>query len=238
MPEDPIRDSKESRSAERKRIRSAAASIYADGFASGMEQAASSYQVPDAVPRAGIAMPSKLEVRLDLVDDAVDSYVKMVSRKADSLRAAGVTGQQLEVELTTYARNLADNRGEIIAEMEHAQAKLDGAGRVLDEAGIAHEWRFPHFDLGRPHEECVICEAIRERAPYTQSEAEAEGFPSHPHPGCDHGWVIVPVGEDTLTEQFPPKDWWPRDVGGTPSSVPVKMPPRFKMTKKIKVGAR
>jgi hypothetical protein len=164
-------------------------------------------------------MPEKLEIRLDLVDQAIASYRKMIGAKALKLRESGLSDQQIDVELNDYARSIADSRGEIIAEMEHAQAKLDGAGRVLDEAGVTYEWRFPHFDLGASHIECAICAAIREKAPYTQAEAEANGFPSHPHPNCDHGWVIVPVGEDTLTEQFPPEDWWERS-GGSGSQVP------------------
>lgn len=224
MPDDPKKTADEKASAERRRILGIVASIYADGFAEGAAQTAYAYQVPDAIPGAGITMPEKLEVRLDIVRDALDSYRRMVGAKAAKLREQGLEGDRLSVALTDYARSIADNRGDIIAEMEHAQAKLDGAGNVLDEAGIAHEWRFPHFDLGTPHQECQICEAIRENAPYTQEEAEENGFPSHPHPGCDHGWVIVPVGEDTLTEQFPPEDWWARSKGSTPTSVPPKLP--------------
>lgn len=216
---DPIKDANEKQRLERERILRLVGSIYAEGFSSGAAQTAYAYQLPDVLPAVGISMPEKLGIRLDLVDDAIASYRKMIGAKAAKLREEGLEGDRLEAELTAYASKIADNRGEIIAEMEHAQAKLDGAGRVLDEAGVTYEWRFPHFDLGPPHVECVICAAIREKAPYTQSEAEANGFPSHPHPKCDHGWVIVPVGEDTLTEQFPPEDWWERS-GGSGSQVP------------------
>lgn len=219
MSPDPIKEAEEKRRLERERILGIVSSIYAEGYSSGVADAAITYHLQDHIPAVGIAMEDKLGIRLDLVDDAMNSYRKMVAVQAAKLREKGMEEQQLEVELTAYARNLADNRGEIIAEMEHAQAKLDGAGRVMDEAGVAFEWRFPHFDLGTPHMECAICEAIREGAPYTQKEADEEGFPSHPHPGCDHGWVIVPVGEDTLTEQFPPEEWWERS-GGSGSQVP------------------
>lgn len=210
MPDDPKKQSDQRRSEERKRILGIVSSIYAEGYADGVSQAAVTYHLQDHVPGAGLAMGDKLGIRLDLVDDALNSYRRMVGVKAEKLREAGLDPMQVQVALTDYARNLADSRGDIIAEMEHAQAKLDGAGKVMDEAGVKYLWRFPHFDLGTPHMECPICEEIRRGAPYTQGQAEDEGFPSHPHPGCDHGWVIVPVGEDTLTEQFPPADWWPR----------------------------
>lgn len=222
MPNNPTKDAKEKVAKERARLLGVVTAIYADGFADGMSQVAYTYQLSDAVPPAGTAMARTLKPRLGLVEDAVESYVEMVRNKGADLVARGIEGPRLEAELTAYARNLADRRGEIIAEMEHAQAKLDGAGRVLDEAGVPYEWRFPHFDLGPKHVECLICKAIREGAPYTQEEAEENGFPSHPHPGCDHGWVIVPVGEDTLTEQFPPASWWARSGGSGPPRVTVR----------------
>lgn len=224
MADEAKRRAKEEREREAARIRNVISSLYADGFADGASTVATAYGLEHVIPRAGVTMPEGLSVRLDLVDDAVNTYRKLVGKKGEELAAKGLDAVQLEAELVAYANKLAEDRSVIIAEMEHAQAKLDGAGNVMDEAGVAYEWRFPHFDLGKPHEECPICEAIREKAPYTQAEAEENGFPSHPHPGCDHGWVIVPVGEDTLTEKFPPEKWWARSTGSTPVSHPVRMP--------------
>ena len=96
----------------------------------------------------------------------------------------------------------------------------------MDAGGIAHTWRFPHFDLGGEHEECAICTAIRERAPYTTEEAEAEGFPSYPHPNCDHGWVLVPQGELSKPEAFPVPETSPRFQGGE-RGIPPKLPRGF-----------
>lgn len=186
---------------ERGRIRDIVGTIYASGYSAGVEQIASAYDLFHEVEGAADAMAGVLKERLSLVDKAVDGYLKLVERKAKELAEQGLDRNVQLVELTRYATNLADNKSAIISEMEYAQARLDGAGRLLDEAGQTYEWRFAHFDLGPDHEECVICEAIREKNPYTQDEAEAEGFPSYPHPGCDHGWVVVPTGEQTLTEQ-------------------------------------
>jgi hypothetical protein len=179
------------------------AGVYAEGYSDGASRTANEYGHQDLIPKTTDRAAQSLEIRLNLVEQAARSYVDMVGRKAVALAEQGLEGPQLEAEMMDYARRLADNRGEIVAEMEYAQAKLDGAGHILDEAGMTYEWRFAHFDLGGAHEECVICEAIREGSPYNQEEAEAEGFPAYPHPGCDHGWVVVPEGEETQTEQFP-----------------------------------
>lgn len=222
MPDEKKRLSAESESAIQQLLRRTAG-VYADGYSDGATRTANTYDKRDVLPRAIDRAAGSLEVRLSLVEDAARSYVDMVGNKAKSLIESGLEGPQLEVELMAYARQLADNRGEIVAEMEYAQAKLDGAGHILDEAGMAYEWRFAHFDLGPDHEECVICEAIREKSPYTQDAAEAEGFPAYPHPGCDHGWVVVPEGELTQTEQFPGKmmkhhaDGTPTPAEGGPS---------------------
>lgn len=187
-----------------KRIKRLVGSIYADGFSSGVEQAATRFELEGAIPDAGASMPKSLKVRLDLVDQAVQSYVERLEAKAAEFRAQGVTGPQLAAEVHRYATELARDKGQLISEMEFAQARMDGAGAIVNESGEEFEWRFPHFDLATPgHEECPICQAIRDGGPYSSDEAEAEGFPTVPHPNCDHGWVLVPKGELTRTEEHP-----------------------------------
>lgn len=199
-------DEEKRRSAElRQKVIDTVAGIYASGFAEGVAQVATQYNLHDYVETAANGMKPSLRVRVDLVENAVDTYLKMVRTKATSLADAGLKGDELWVKLNDYAGKLADSKAEIINEMEFAQAKLDGAGKVMDEAGESYEWRFNHFDLGTAHEECPICEAIREKSPYSQEAAEAEGFPQYPHPNCDHGWVLVPEGETSETEKLPDK---------------------------------
>jgi hypothetical protein len=191
---------------ERDRLVTLVSSIYAEGYTEGMMQAAAEYDIRGLIPEAAVRMKGTLKTRIDLVTAAVDKYIDLIERRARDLRAAGLSGDMLFAEVSSYAQHLADSKSEIISEMEFAEARLDGAGHLVDESGMAYEWRFPHFDIGRPgHEECPICEAIRDGAPYTQEEAEAEGFPSFPHPGCDHGWVMAPLGEPSRTEAFPPR---------------------------------
>ena len=89
-----------------------------------------------------------------------------------------------------------------------------GRGALVGESGEKYEWRFPHFELGSPgHIECPICKPIREGSPYTVEMAEALGFPGVPHPNCDHGWVLVPLGADARTEEFPPVAGVPGEMG-------------------------
>ena len=183
--------------AERERFRSLVSRIYSEGYSEGALQAANEYDLRDKIPDASVRMEKPLKQRLSLADKAVDDYIKLIERRTDKLRGQGLSGDMLFAQVTNYAQHLADSKAEIIAEMEFAEARLDGAGHIMDEAGIKYEWRFPHHpELGRPgHVECAVCAAIRTGAPYTQSEAEAKGFPFFPHPHCDHLWVITPVGE-------------------------------------------
>ena len=44
----------------------------------------------------------------------------------------------------------------------------------------------------------------------TTEQAEKEGFPRYPHPHCDHGWIIVPLGDMPKAEEFPTKPEWER----------------------------
>lgn len=193
---------------ERRRIRELVAVIFAQGYFEGMDQVSMRYELDRLIPNAGASMPEKLKIRLQLVEEAVDMYLKLVRKKAVELRGRGMMGNELYAEVAGYARRLATDRSEVISEMEYATGRVQGAGAMLDESGMEYEWRFPHFDLGTNHEECPICEAIRERAPYTTEEAQEEGFPSYPHPGCDHGWVVEPVGEPTRTEEHPADRAW------------------------------
>ncbi len=190
---------------ERARLLRLIAGIYSDGYAEGMGRAATEYDLQGLIPAAGQKMPRQLEERLSLVEAAVDKYLVALERKGNELAHQGLTGEVLYAEVLRYAQDLAQSRGQMIAELEFAQARMDGAKNIVDESGMPHEWRFPHFELASPgHEECEICEAIREGSPYTTEEAEMDGFPSVPHANCDHGWVLVPKGEPTRTEAFPP----------------------------------
>lgn len=186
------------------RIRLIAGSMYMDNFASGAQQAANKYDAEQATKRIAAQAENLLMGRLALVDRAVGTYREMIRNKIKQLQKRGLRGAQLRAAIYEYARKLADMKSVIIAEMESAQGRLDGAGRIMDETGTAHEWRFAHFDLGPSHTECQLCKNIKAGNPYSQREAEAAGFPSYPHPGCDHGWVLVPQEEITYTEANPP----------------------------------
>lgn len=192
------------------RIRLIAGSIYMDGFASGAQQAASQYEAEQATKRIGAEAERLLAGRLALVDKAIATYREMIRKRIKKLQDQGVRGAQLRAAIYDYARKLADAKSTIIAEMESSQGRLDGAGRIMDETGTSHEWRFAHFDLGAAHVECQLCKDIKAGNPYTQREAEAAGFPSYPHPGCDHGWVLVPQDEVTYTESNPSAEEQPR----------------------------
>lgn len=190
---------------ERQRIRTLTSAIYADGYGDGMGQLASKLDLNQHVPNAALRMEPRLKVRMDFVDQAVDSYIEAVERKSVELRAEGLRGDQLMHEVRSFAERLATDKAQLVAQIEHASGRFNGAGDLVSESGEEFEWRFPHFELGSAdHEECPVCEAIREGSPYSTEEAEEEGFPDVPHPNCDHGWVIVPKGAETRTEAFPP----------------------------------
>ena len=200
---------------ERQRILNLVAAMYAEGFADGIERVVSRW--PDRMAQHAIPatdrLGGKVSVRLDLVGKAVDSYLKAVEEHAVALRAAGVEGTQLLEAVTGYADRLANDKAALIAKTEWATARMDGAGTIVDESGEEFEWRFPHFETASPeHEECLVCEAIRQGSPYSTAAAEAEGYPNLPHPNCDHGWVLVPKGEATRTEQFPQDNQRTRDI--------------------------
>jgi hypothetical protein len=194
---------REERKRAKQRVVDLIALIYADGYAEGLAQVARQYEIQRLVPIAGVKMPSALEVRIDLGKQLVDRYVGLVESRAAASRVKGLSPEEVYADLLEYARRLADNKAELIAQTEFAQARYDAAGHLMDETGVAYEWRFPHFELGTPgHEECPICEAIREGSPYTSDQAENEGYPSVPHPNCDHGWVLVPKGDIARSEEF------------------------------------
>lgn len=189
---------------ERGRIRALVTDIFVEGYTDGVTRVATRYGLEDAIPGAARSMGGRVSARLDLVDKAIDSYLEAIEQKARGLRAAGIEGTRLFEEVTRYADHLAANKAELIAKTEWATARFNGAKEIVDESGEPFEWRFPHFDnSGQEHEECEICEAIREGGPYTTEEAEDNGYPDLPHLNCDHGWVLVPKGEQTRTEEHP-----------------------------------
>jgi hypothetical protein len=209
----------EERKAEEKRRKekflSVIAWLYADGYAEGSSRVASSYGFePKVVAAAADSMEDRLRLRITQITESLTVYTDKLEAKAAELRAAGEEGAALEIKLSSFADDLANKKSQQIAEIEHGTGRIHGAAETMNESGLDFEWRFPHFDLGRDHDECPVCEAIREGAPYTAEEAEAEGFPDLPHPHCDHGWVIVPKGQETQTEQFPQLPDVPRFVGG------------------------
>lgn len=165
------------------RVRRIVSTVYVEGYAQGIDMAAGEYGLDEFRPQAVAHMPEPLTLRLDFVDKAVDRYVDLIERKAQALAAEGKTGDELRAAVLDYAAKLAENRGEIIAQTEFAQARLDGASRILDASGRPYLWHFPHLGMGRAgHEECPICIGIREGGPYTSNEAKEQGFPTFPHP--------------------------------------------------------
>jgi hypothetical protein len=189
---------------ERGRIHDVVTAIYADGYAAAVSRVADEYELFEFVRGATERIGGAVSARLDLVDKAVESYIDLLEKKAREIRATGARPERVFAEVEQYARYLAEDKGQLVAEMEWAKGSLDGAGNIVDESGEAFEWRFPHFETAAPdHEECEICEAIREGSPYSTAEAEANDYPDLPHPNCDHGWVLVPKGEESRTEEFP-----------------------------------
>lgn len=189
---------------ERTRILEAVANIYAAGYAEGIDLVAGEYQLHDLIPDASLKMPKALEIRLDMVDKSMDRYVEAIERKVTELRRTEIPEEQVVAEAVNYARSLTQRHAETIAQVEYSKGRMDGAKSIMDESGEEYEFRFPHFDLMTPgHEVCPICEVIAENSPYTPEEAESHGYPDIPHPNCDHGWVLVPKGEMTRTEEFP-----------------------------------
>src|SRR6185295_4517482 len=59
---------------------------------------------------------------------------------------------------------------------------------------------------------------------------EAFGLPGVPHPNCDHGWVLVPKGEQAKAEQFPVQSNWPRFRGQGGTAI---KPPKFSAVKRL-----
>lgn len=189
--------------------------LYSDGYAEGSSRVAAEYGFdPKVVAGAAEVMEDRLRVRIRILEESLKTYSTKIEERAAELRADGATAAELEIKLNAFADDLANKKAPKIAEIEHGTGRIHGAAETMNESGEEFEWRFPHFDLGRDHDECPVCEAIREGAPYTAEEAEAEGFPDLPHPNCDHGWVIVPKGQETQTEQFPQLPEVPRYVGG------------------------
>lgn len=189
---------------ERNRILENVAIIYAAGYAEGMDLVATEYGMWRLLPRASLEMQSKLELRLNMVEESMDRYVDAIERKASELRAKDMPKEQVLAELTGYARTLTARHADTMAQVEYAKGRMDGAKSIMDESGTEYEFDFPHFDLATPgHDECPVCEAIAAGAPYTPEQAEALGYPDVPHPGCDHGFVIVPKGEISRTNEFP-----------------------------------
>lgn len=189
---------------ERARILEAVGNIYAAGYAEGTQLVADEYALHDLVVDASMKMPKAMEIRLDMVEQSMARYVESIQRKLTELRRKDLPEEQVSAELTSYARNLTSVHADVIAQTEYAKGRMDGAKAIMDESGEEYEFRFPHFDLMTPgHEVCAICEAIAENSPYSSEEAEAAGYPDIPHPNCDHGWVLVPKGEMSRTEEFP-----------------------------------
>lgn len=189
---------------ERARILGVVADIYASGYSEGIDLVVSQYDVRGLIPKAALRMPDALNVRLNLVEESMGTYLDSIERHAVQMKAKGLRGDQLLHEVTSYTQSLTSRHAEIISQTEYAKGRMDGAKAIMDETGAEYEFRFPHFDIMTPgHEVCPICEGIALASPFTPEEAEAEGYPDVPHPNCDHGWVIVPKGEITRTEDFP-----------------------------------
>lgn len=189
---------------ERDRILDIVSNIYASGYAEGIDQVVAQYDVRHLIPKAAINLKTDLQVRLNLVDESMGKYLDSIEQRTIALRAKGITGDQLLHQVTEYTKGLTARHAEIITQTEFAKGRMDGATRIMDETGVEYEFRFPHFDIMTPgHEVCPICEAIAISSPFTPEEAEAQGYPDVPHPNCDHGWVIVPNGEISRTEDHP-----------------------------------
>lgn len=179
------------------RLQRIVASIYGEGYSQGMIEAADAWGLRDLVPDASLRMEGSLKQRLDLVDSAVDGYFDLIERKVKDFREQGLSSDRLLGALADYAGKLADVKADLIANLEFAEARFDGAGHILDESGRAYEWHFMHLELNPNEEgECPVCEEIREEGPYTADQARELDYPSVPHPRCDHSWVAVPVGEE------------------------------------------
>lgn len=189
---------------ERSRILEAVANIYAEGYLEGIDLVSSEYELQHLVEAAAIRMSAALEIRLELVEQSMARYVEAIERKAAELRRVEMPEEQVLAETLVYAQRLTQRHADVITQTEFSKGRMDGAKSIMDETGEDYEFRFPHFDIMTPgHEVCPICEGIASGSPYTPEQAETLGYPDVPHPNCDHGWVIVPKGEMTRTEEHP-----------------------------------
>jgi hypothetical protein len=191
----------------REKILTVVSVLYGEGYIDGMERVIAQYDLHEFGPAAGEQMSRALDRRLELVDKAVENAKGQLDRRIAELVDKGLPQNIIMTEAVRAADEIAETKAELIREMEFGTARLEGAKAVVDESGRDYLLRFPHFDLNAGEkEECPICTAIRQGAPYTPAQAEALGYPSLPHPGCDHGWVIV-LGEKELTrtEAHPPR---------------------------------
>ena len=181
--------------------------LYADGYADGMASIAGSLDIEGAaVEQAGTLFPEAFSGRRKLIADALSSYAGLIREKAKALKEERLSNNEIKTRLYDYAHTLADQKASLITHTEYATGQNQGAKAVLDAADWDYEIQFPHMELGRPgHEECDVCVEIREGAPYTREQAEEFGYPDLPHLNCDHAFIVVPKGQISRTEEFPPQ---------------------------------
>ena len=133
--------------------------------------------------------------RINLGGKVIENYVDKIDEFASALSERGVQGPEWEAAVDAYARKLATDKAELVAEYEYGRARFVGAKDMADASGYeVNRWVFEHEETGSPdHEECEICEGIRTGGAdgsYTTEEAEEKGFPDMPHPFCDHAWLV------------------------------------------------
>jgi hypothetical protein len=176
----------------KRRLRALLFMLYMENFTDGMMEVSNEYGLSSAIAEASKRAEAMLRDRLSLVDKAVKGYYEILERKAQELRAEGKSGPEIRASLEAEAIRLSDMKGQLIAEIETAKAKMDGAAALAEASGIPFKWMFPRI-VPTDVEECPVCEEIRLGSPYTTEEARAEGFPDLPHPYCTHSWILVPA---------------------------------------------
>lgn len=194
----------EEKEAQRQRVEDvldSVAVIFAFGFSDGMAQTSEGFGLESLIPKASEKLDAALRVRMTQVKESLTLYREKIVAKTREYVEMGLSGPVLEGHVSEYAHDLANEKSDLIAQTEATSGRYAGGKALIEESDDDFQWRFPHFDI-QGDVECEVCEEIRLGSPYSTEEAEEAGYPMMPHPNCDHGWLVVQVGEKSLTETF------------------------------------
>lgn len=172
--------------------------IIRESYVEGARIVAEPLDLGRYLPHLDTRLGTHLGERASLGRNAVERYIKMVRDFAGALAEQRIEEHAWRLAVDAYARELAEQRAELIVNVELGTARFQGAKDLLAEAGVrAETWDFHHLLTGEEgHDRCPICEEIEAAGPYDQEAAESEGFPDLPHADCDCAWVLRVEGEE------------------------------------------